>query len=313
MIAILARKLFYACLSLIVLSMLTFVLVRIIPGDPFQQEQALPEEIYHALRHTYGLDAPIHSQYINYITNLCSLRLGPSLVYHKQDVAEIIGHSFPTSALLGGEALALAIPVGIFLGLWSAFYQHGWQNSLTHILAIIGISVPSFILGTLLQYFLAVKLQLFPIACWGSFSQTILPAISLGALPAAFIARITGANMIEELKQGYITTARAKGLPEYRIIWRHALKNILIPLLSYIGPLSAHTLTGAFIIEKIYGIPGLGYWFVNSVSNRDYPLIMGITLFYCTLLLTISLAVDALSLMIDPRLAKAAKNNRGVV
>jgi len=140
MIGILARKFFYACLSLVAVSMLTFVLVRTIPGDPFQQEQAIPDEIYQALRHTHGLDAPMHLQYFNYIRNLCALELGPSLIYHKQDVSEIIGYSFPTSALLGGEALALAIPIGLFFGLWSAFYQYGWQSSLTQILAIIGIS-----------------------------------------------------------------------------------------------------------------------------------------------------------------------------
>lgn len=310
MTLIIIRKFFYAAISLLAVSALTFFLMKTIPGDPFQQERALPTEIYNALRQAHGLEAPLHHQYLKYVGNLCAFELGSSLVYEKQTVFEMISYSFPISALLGGEALILAITLGLLFGLLSAFYQHRWQSSLTQFLAIAGISIPSFILGTFMQYLFAVKLKLFPIACWGSWMQTILPALSLAALPAAFIARITRSNMIEELKQGYITTARAKGLPQYRIVWHHALKNILAPILSYLGPLTAHTLTGSFIIEKIYSIPGLGYWFVTGVSNRDYPLIMGITLFYCSLLLIISLIVDITSLLLDPRLAAAAQRKR---
>lgn len=298
------QKLLYACISLLAVITLTFVLMKSIPGDPFQQEQALPEEIYQALRSHYGLNDSIVLQYFRYIGQLASFDFGPSLIYKGQSVTNIIQHSFPASALLGAAALAIALPVGIVMGLIAALKQNKWQDTFVVMIAVIGISVPSFVVATLLQYVLAIKLELLPIARWGSFSHIVLPAISLAALPIAFIARLTRIKMIEELKQGYITTARSKGLSEFKIIYTHAFRNILVPILSYLGPLSAGILTGSFIIEKIYGIPGLGYWFVTSVSNRDYPLIMGVTVFYCAFLLFATFLVDVISLYLDPRLLR---------
>lgn len=308
--AVLLRKFFYACLSLLVVVSLTFALIKIIPGDPFQQEQALPVEIYEALKDYYGLNDPWYKQYVRYIQQLLSFDFGPSLVYKGRSVGQIIQTGFPTSALLGMEALLLAVPCGILLGILAALHQNRWQDSAIIIAAVIGISLPSFILATLLQYVIGIKLELLPIARWGTFAQTILPALSLAALPIAFIARMTRAKMIDELSCGYIDTARAKGLSERHIIFKHALRNIITPVLSYLGPLTANIITGSFIIEKIYGIPGLGYWFVTSVMNRDYPLIMGITVFYCALLLMASFIVDASCLLIDPRLAHAARQQK---
>lgn len=304
------RKLLYVCLSLLTVMTLTFVLMKAIPGDPFQQEQALPTEIYQALRSYYGLNDPLIVQYFRYIKQLLTFELGPSLIYKGQNVNHIIQQSFPTSALLGITALTFALPAGLTMGILAAVRQNRWQDFCVGIAAVIGISVPSFVIATLLQYLLAIKFELFPIARWGSLSHLILPALSLAALPTAFIARMTRTKMIEEMKQGYITTARAKGLSELNIIFSHAFRNILVPILSYLGPLTASILTGSFIVEKIYGIPGLGYWFVTSVSNRDYPLIMGITIFYCTLLLFMSFFIDMLSLALDPRMAYAAKKQR---
>lgn len=307
MLNIIARKFIYACLSLFVVASLTFFLMKAIPGDPFQQEQALPTAIYKALRTHYGLNDPIHIQYIKYLKQLITFDFGPSLVYIETNVSQLIFESFPTSLLLGAEALAIAIPLGILLGTIAALNKNHWQDTLIITAAVIGISIPSFILATLLQYVFSIKLSLLPIARWDTFSHTLLPAISLAVLPIAFLARMTRTKMIEESQQPYITTARSKGFPEALIIYRHLLRNILTPILSYLGPLTANILTGSFIVEKIYSVPGLGYWFVTSVLNRDYPLIMGITLFYCAILLFANFIVDIVCLLIDPRLADSAR------
>jgi len=313
MIISLIRKFLYACLSLFIVATLTFGLMKAIPGDPFQQEQALPTEIYEALRTHYGLNDPLPQQYFRYIKQLLTFDLGPSLIYKGKNVTTIIKETFPTSALLGAEALFLAIPLGFLLGTLAAFKQNRWQDSLVTLIAVVGISVPSFIVATFLQYIFGIELGILPIARWGSFSHTILPALSLAALPTAFIARMTRTKMIEELQQAYITTARAKGLPNHIVLFRHAMRNMITPLLSYLGPLTASIMTGSFIIEKIYSIPGLGYWFVTSVLNRDYPLIMGITVFYCALLLLAAYLVEVACLIIDPRLREPAKAKKGVL
>lgn len=297
------RKIAFAVLSIFTVTTLTFILMKAIPGDPFQQEQALPQEIYQALRSHYGLNDPPFTQYLNYLKQLSTFNFGPSLIYKEQNVNQIIRHSFPTSALLGSTALAIALPSGLFIGILAAIRQNQWQDNCVSTAGIIGVSVPSFVIATLLQYLLAIKLELFPIARWESLWHLILPAFSLAALPTAFISRLVRVKMIEEMNKGYIKTARAKGLNETKIICFHVLRNILIPILSYLGPLTASILTGSFIVEKIYGIPGLGYWFVTSVSNRDYPLIMGVTVFYCTFLLFTTLIVDIISLTLDPRIA----------
>lgn len=312
MTALIARKFFIACLSLLAVVTITFVLIKSIPGDPFQQEQALPKEIYEALRDHYGLNDAWGIQYLRYLQQLATFDFGPSLVYQGRNVTRIIMDGFPTSALLGGAALAIAVPTGILLGIAAALHRHRLQDSLIALIAIVGISIPSFILATLLQYVIGIKLEWLPIARWGSFSQMIMPALALAALPTAFIARMTRAKMIAELSQGYVTTARAKGLGEFTIIVRHVLRNAIIPVLSYLGPLTASVITGSFIVEKIFAIPGLGYWFVNSVANRDYPLIMGITVFYCALLLIASFLVDVACLFIDPRLAQSSKQQETV-
>lgn len=301
---ILLRKFGYVCLSIWLVMTLTFVLMKLIPGDPFQEEQALPAEIYKALQSYYGLNDSLSVQYFRYMRQLLTFDFGPSLVYKGQSINAIIKQSFPTSALLGCTALTFAVPAGLIMGIAAALKHNRWQDSFVAIAAVTGISVPSFVIATLLQYILAIKLELFPIARWGSLAHLVLPALSLAAMPTAFIARMTRTKMIEEMDQGYIVTARAKGLSETKVIFSHALRNILIPILSYLGPLSANILTGSFIIEKIYSIPGLGYWLVTSVSNRDYPLIMGVTVFYCLILLLATFFVDLLILYIDPRIQK---------
>jgi oligopeptide transport system permease protein len=204
--------------------------------------------------------------------------------------------------VLGCEALLLAIALGLTLGSLAALKRGRWEDQLTMMAAVFGISVPSFILATLLQYVFAMQLDWLPVARWGSFPQTILPALSLAALPTAIIARLTRSNMVEVLQQDYILTARAKGLSTFQIIVRHALRNTLLPVISFLGPLTANVLTGSFVVEKIFGIPGLGQWFVLSVSNRDYSLIMALAVFYSALLMLAVFIVDILYSILDPRI-----------
>ena len=198
--------------------------------------------------------------------------------------------------------------MGTFLGTLAAFKQHKWQDYLAMVIAVIGISVPSFILAAFLQYFLSIKLDLFPVARWGTFQQSILPAISLAALPTAFIARLTRANMVEVLSMDYIKTARSKGLSDLMVLIKHVIRNGALPVVTYLGMLTANILTGSFIIEKIFGIPGLGQWFINSITNRDYTVIMGITIFYSFILLGAIFLVDLIYPWIDPRIKITRKN-----
>ncbi len=289
-------------LALWVIVTVTFFLMKAIPGDPFTQEKALPKEILESLYKHYKLDQPLHTQYGNYLTSILQWDLGPSFKYKARTVNEIIRSGFPISALLGLEAMAIALCCGITLGAIAALKQNQWQDYLSMVVAVIGISVPSFIMAAFLQYFLSIKLDLFPVARWGTFSQTVLPALSLAALPTAFIARLTRANMLEVLSMDYIKTARSKGLSSLAVITRHALRNSLLPIISYLGMLTVNILTGSFIIEKIFGIPGLGQWFINSITNRDYTVIMGITVFYSIVLLTTVFIVDIVYGLIDPRI-----------
>lgn len=306
MTSYLLKKVSILLLSLLIVTTLTFFLMHAIPGDPFTQEQAIPEEIMQSLKRYYGLDKPLYEQYLLYLKGLLLGDLGPSFKYEGRSVNRIIAEGFPISLTLGLEALFFAIPVGIFLGTISAVYRGRWQDRASMLIAVLGISVPSFILATMLQFVFAMKFDLLPVARWGTFSQSILPAISLAVMPIAFIARMTRANLLEVLEQDYILTAKAKGLSPYRIYVRHGLRNAILPVVTYLGPLTAAIFTGSFAVEKIFGIPGLGQWFVMSISNRDYTVIMGTTLFYSFLLMLCVFIVDLLYSVIDPRIKHPA-------
>lgn len=299
-------------LSLFIVASLTFFLMHTIPGDPFTQERAIPEEILKAMYKHYGLDQPLYVQYGKYLQGLVTGDLGPSFKYQGRTVNEIISEGFPVSLCLGLEALFIGIMGGVFLGTLAAMHHKRWQDHLTMVIAVLGISVPSFILATFLQYIFAMKLDLLPVARWGSFSQSILPALSLSAMPMAFIARLTRANMVEVLQQDYIQTAKSKGLNPFQVVFRHVLRNALLPVVTYLGPLTAAILTGSFAIEKIFGIPGLGQWFVMSITNRDYTVIMGTTVFYSAILMLSVFLVDIMYCFIDPRIKIGIKNGRGV-
>ncbi len=308
--SLLARKFILLVLSLYCVATLTFVLMHAIPGDPFMQEQAVPPEILKSMYRHYGMDDPMIVQYGRYLKNLLTWDLGPSFNYEGRTVNGIIAEGFPVSLALGCEALFLAIGSGLLLGSLSAAFRSGWQDHLAVVVSAIGISLPNFLIATLLQFFLAMKLALLPIARWESFAHTILPALAIAALPTAFIARLTRSSMIEVLQQDFILTARAKGLHMRQVIFRHVLRNALLPVVTYLGPLTASVITGSFVIEKIFAIPGLGHWFVSSVSGRDYTVILGVTVFYSMFLMTCVFFVDVIYCLIDPRIRLAGGRSR---
>lgn len=275
--------------------------MKIIPGDPFIQDKIAPQEVMEAIHRYYGLDKPLLVQYLKYLKGFVTADLGPSLIYQGRTVNQIIREGFPVSAAVGLQALVLSLFFGTLLGSIAAAKQQKWQNNAAMIFTTIGISIPNFVMASLLQYIFCMKLNLLPVARWGSYGHTILPTIALACMPTAFIARLIRANMVEVLKQDYIKTAFAKGLKLPKVILKHALRNAILPVISYLGPIATYLLTGSFVIERIFGIPGLGQWLVLSISNRDYPVILGLTVFYSTLLLTIVFLVDILYTFIDTR------------
>jgi oligopeptide transport system permease protein len=301
------RRLASILLTLFVIVTITFFLMRIAPGNPFTSEKRLPPEIEANLNAHYGLDQPWYKQYAQYLVKVATWDFGPSFKYKGQTVNDLIADGFPVSLYLGLEALLIAVFFGILLGVFAAVRQNSWIDYSSMSLAVIGISVPSFIMAAVLQYIFAIKLQWFPIATWGSFKHTILPALALAMMPLAYIARLTRSTMLEVLNNDYIKTAKSKGFSERVIVYRHALRNSLLPVISYLGPLTANIITGSFVIEKIFGIPGLGAHFVQSITNRDYTVIMGVTTFYSIILLLAVLLVDIVYGLIDPRIKVSAK------
>ncbi|MEK5102109.1 ABC transporter permease [Cytobacillus sp. FSL M8-0252] len=301
------KRLLYMIISLWLIVTATFFLMRIAPGNPFASEKKLPPEIEANLQAHYGLDQPWYQQYFDYLINVVTWDFGPSFKYKSQTVNDLITEGFPVSFVLGFQAILIAVALGVLFGVIAALRQNKWQDYSTMAVAVLGISVPSFIMATFLQYFLAIKLQIFPVARWESFMHTILPALALAAGPMAYIARLTRSSMIEVLANDYIKTAKAKGLSGGVITVKHAMRNALLPVVTYLGPLTAGVLTGSFVIEKIFGIPGLGFHFVTSIKNRDYTVIMGVTVFYSILLLLAILLVDIAYGIIDPRIKLAGK------
>lgn len=302
MIKFSCKKMIGCLFVLFLIATITFILMHMIPGDPLTQEKAFSKEVYESLVKHYGFDRPLASQYFFYLAGLLKGNLGPSLVYHHRNVQQIIGEAFPISAILGLEALCLAIPFGIGFGVLAALKEKKWPDTILLVLSGLLFSLPSFILATVLQYELALKWGLFPVARWDGFFHSILPAISLAIMPGAFLMRLVRANMIEVMQQDYIEVAIAKGMPLSQVVYRHALRNALLPLCGYLAQISTNILVGSFVIEKIFSIPGLGYWFVSSISNRDYPVIMGTTLFYSSIMLGMLLLADILQGYFDPRL-----------
>ncbi|WP_102271818.1 ABC transporter permease [Cytobacillus massiliigabonensis] len=304
------KRLLYMLISLWLIITATFFFMRIAPGNPFTSEKQLPPEIEANLNAHYGLDKPWYAQYGDYLLKVVKWDFGPSFKYKSQTVNDLISEGFPVSFILGMEAIFLAVAFGLILGIIAALKHNKWQDYTAMIIAVAGISVPSFIMATFLQYFLAIKMGVFPVARFETFMHTVLPALALASTPMAFIARLTRSSMLEVMSNDYIKTAKAKGLSRGVITVKHAIRNALLPVVTYMGPLTAGILTGSFVIERIFGIPGLGAHFVTSITNRDYTVIMGVTVFYSIILLASILLVDIAYGIIDPRI-KLAGGKKG--
>ena len=281
---------------------LTFVMMHSIPGNPFTGEKKLPPAIEKALLEKYNLDKPLSQQYVDYVSGVAKGDFGPSMKYNGRTVNDMIGDGFPISAELGGLAILLIIIVGIPLGVIAALKQGTWIDRTMIFFAIVGVTIPSFVLATLLIYVFGTRLKVLPTSRWVSWKSRIMPTIALGVSSIAYVARLTRSSMLEVINQDYIRTARAKGLTETVVVFKHALKNALIPVVTYLGPLTAGILTGSFIIEKIFAVPGMGRMFVESISNRDYTVIMGVTIFYSLILVVFIFIVDLVYGLIDPRI-----------
>jgi len=281
---------------------ITFFLVRLMPGGPFDRERKLPEHIEKQLLAKYKLDGPLSEQYINYLGDLLHGDLRLSTKYRSRSVNEILADSLPVSGLLGGIAFCAATLGGVFLGSLAAAKQHTWIDRNAMLAALFAISLPPFVIGPLLVLVFAIYIPLLPVGGWGNLQSLILPSITLAAPYTAYIARLTRASMLEVLTQDYIRTARAKGLSENAVIYKHALRVAILPVVSFLGPLAANLLTGSIVVESIFSIPGAGGFFVNSVLNRDGFLLAGVVIVYCTLLVLFNLVVDVLYGFLDRRI-----------
>jgi ABC-type dipeptide/oligopeptide/nickel transport system permease component len=289
---------------LLAVTVFTFTLVRIIPGGPFDRvgDKTLPPQIRANLEANYHLDEPVWQQYFRYLWNLLQLDLGPSLRFRAQTVNDIIGGALPVSAQLGVMSVALAVVIGIPTGIIAALHRNTPIDYGATFTAIFFGSVPHIVLGPVTILIFALKLGWLPVARWESPAHWVLPTFILGTGCAARIARLTRGSLLEVMREDYIRTARAKGLQEMIVVGRHALKNALIPVVAYLGPILAAVVTGTFVVETIFGIPGLGRHFVESVGNRDYPLVMGTALVYALLLVSANLLVDMTYAWLDPRI-----------
>lgn len=296
------RRIVSMIITLFFVITLTFVMMHSIPGNPFTGEKKLPPAIEKALMEKYNLDKPLSQQYVDYVSGVAKGDFGPSMKYNGRTVNDLIGDGFPVSAELGGLAILLIVILGIPLGVVAALKQGTWVDRTMIFFAIVGVTIPSFVLATLLIYVFGTKLKWLPTSRWVSWKSRIMPTIALGVSAIAYVARLTRSSMLEVINQDYIRTARAKGLSETVVVFKHALKNALIPVVTYLGPLTAAILTGSFIIEKIFAVPGMGRMFVESISNRDYTVIMGVTIFYSLILVLFIFIVDLIYGLIDPRI-----------
>ena len=273
-----------------------------VPGGPFLAEKAPSEATIAALNEKYGLDQPKIVQYKNYFEKFLSGDLGPSMKQRGREVNQIISTGFIVSARVGGLSILLAVMVGVPFGSIAALKRGKWQDNIILLVSTTGIAVPSFVVATVLMMILSVKLNLLPTYGLTSWKHYIMPVMSLAFYPTAYISRLMRSSMLEVLGQDYIRTAKAKGLPMHRVLFKHALRNAVLPVVTYLGPLLAYTLTGSFIVERIFTVPGLGNAFISSILNRDYTMIMGTTIFLAALIIVMNLIVDIVYKLVDPRI-----------
>lgn len=300
------KRLVISLATVWVLTTIVFILVRLMPGDPFSSDKMTPE-IKANIERYYGFDKPVIVQYFTYLNNILHGDFGYSMKYVNQSVNKIIGDSFPYSFDLGMRALSLSISFGLVLGIIAALNRGRRLDYVCVVIAIIGTSVPDFIIGGLLQYFFGIKWGLFPVAQYHGIKYTVLPSIALGFYTLAMVSRLMRASMLEVVQQDYIKTAKSKGISKLRITYKHQIRNAIMPVVTVLGPTVASVLTGTFVIESIFAIPGMGKYYVQSVQNLDYSLILGMTIFYGAFLVLANMIVDILYGVIDPRIRVAGK------
>jgi oligopeptide transport system permease protein len=298
----LLQRFAYAALTLFIIVSATFLLMQLLPGTPYSNAEKLTESQRVILDAKYGLDKPVAIQYLTYIGNLVQGDLGYSFQYQGRTVMSMIGDRIGPSALIGLQGLVFGTIIGLVLGIVSALRHNTALDYASVTIAVLGMSIPSFVFAALLQYYIGVKLGWLPVALWENYQSTILPSLALSVTVIATVARFIRSEMLEVLGQDYVTTARAKGLNESGVIWKHVIRNALIPVVTMLGPLAVSIMTGTLVIEKIFGVPGLGEQFTLSILVLDYSVIMGITLLYSALFIFVVFVVDVLYGLLDPRI-----------
>jgi oligopeptide transport system permease protein len=302
MAAFLLKRFFHGILVLWVVATLTFALLRLAPGGPFDRERKLPPEVMANLEAKFHLDEPLFEQYLRYVSGLLRGDFGPSYKYLDRGVEDIIADSLPVSAVLGGLAIAFALAFAVPAATVAAYYRDSFTDRLCMFFATLGISLPHFIVGALLIWVFALRLGWLQAGRWDQWSSVVLPTLTLGVAPAAYLAALLRSTLIDTFGEDFIRTARAKGVAEWAVVLKHALRHSLIPLVTVMGPLAAALITGSFVVEYVFAIPGMGRFFITAVTDRDYPLIMGVTLVYTVILVGANLLVDLLYGCVDPRI-----------
>lgn len=302
MVKYIVKRLGLAIVTIFAVATLTFFLMNMVPGGPFLSEKSVSPAAMKALEAKYGMDKPLFEQYITYMTDALHGDFAESLKQRGRTVSSIIATKFPVSAKLGGMAVLVSLLFGIPLGCLAATKRGKALDSVISVISTCGIAVPSFVICTLLMYFLGTKLRLLPTFGIESWKNYIMPVAALSFYPTAYIMRLMRSSMLDVLGQDYMRTARAKGVKPFLCLFKHALRNALLPVITYVGPMLAYTLTGSFVVEKIFTIPGLGGEFIGSIMNRDYTVIMGTTIFLATLLIILNVVVDIIYKMVDPRI-----------
>ena len=289
--------------SLFVLITITFFLLHIIPGGPFSpaENRNVPPQILEKIIEQYGLNDPIPEQYVRYLKNLAQGNLGTSFKKQDTTVNELIAQGFPVSAKVGFWGVLISLAIGVPLGVVAAVKRGKWPDGAAMVFATIGVSVPSFVICVLMMYFFCEKWKIFPSYGLTSWKHYILPVFCMAFSQIAYITRLMRSSMLETMRQDYIRTERAKGVPEFTVIGKYAMKNSLLPIITYVGPMVAALLTGTFIIEKMFSVPGLGRYFVTAISDRDYSVTLGLTLFVGALIIVVNIIVDIMYALIDPR------------
>ena len=302
MLRFFARRVGLMLASLFMIILLTFVIEHSIPGGPFTSDRKVSPEVEAALNEKYHLNDPLPKQFLDYLGGILHGDFGPSYKYTGKEVNDFISNGFPVSAKLGGLTVLFVVLASIPMGIVAAVKNGKWQDMLIMAIATIGVTIPSFVIASLLIYVFSFRLEILPTFGLDTWKGYILPIITLGGYSISYLARQMRSSLLEVMGQDYIRTARAKGLSETKVITRHALRNAMIPVITVLGPTIANLLTGSFVVEQIFAIPGLGVHFVNSVSQRDYTTIMGVTVFYAAFLMAMVFVVDIFYCLIDPRI-----------